>query len=286
MMSALFICSGIHAPPVRVCRSMAQTLVSKKQKTYFLFSERGRNFISQRGEHVRGAVAQSTIVASSSVDYVSYTIHCKPHPVEFGQSLAIVSNVHGWDVGSAVVLEWKEGDTWEGCVDVPVDAGVFEFKLVTVADDGVLEWEGSENKVVKVFKKDVKKGASVECEWNSGNVLVISADGKTKKTVAKKKKSSSVSEPEVAEPVVPESAEPEVVEPVVSESAEPEVEEPLAEAPQQEEEEKAEAPQQEPLINNDGATLDVYEEGDVVTYSFDDGSGGESAAEMAKRMYG
>jgi hypothetical protein len=281
-MHTLFICSGVRVPQGRVCRHVTVLLSGKRAA--FSQGRQSLNLVSQRGSHIgMKQMVHATIVASSAVDHVSYTVRCKPHPLEFGQSLAIVSNVHDWDVGSAVTLGWKEGDLWEGIVDVPVDAGVFEFKLVTVADDGVLEWEGSENKVVKVFKKDVKKGASVECEWNSGNVMVVSADGKTKKTAPKKKKPDSVTEPVsvVEEPVsvVEEPATPKAIE-EIKEIREDTLPEPIPEAVV----EPVLEPKHEEAIHQD-STPEVYNEGDVVTYSFD-GSGEESAAEMAKRMYG
>ena len=219
------------------------------------------------------AIQQSRVVAAASSDHVQYTIRCKPHPVEYGQSLAIVSNVNDWDVGSAVALEWKEGDVWEGYFDVPLQQGVLEFKLVTVGEEGVLEWEGSENKVVKVFKKDVKKGATVECEWNSGNVLVVSADGKTKKTTSKKQKQAAPVE--------------------AQQPAEQQEEEEEQEQEQEQEEPEVMAPPPSPPVASvvENTTSSSKEEeavqldGDVVTYSFD-GHDGETAAEMARRMYG
>lgn len=224
-------------------------------------------------------MVRSVVVGASGSDHVAYTIRCKPHAVEFGQSIAVVSNVHDWDVDHATVLDWKEGNNWEGCVEVPVDTGVFEFKLVTLGDGQVLEWESSDNKVLKVLKKDVKKGVFVDCAWDSDDISIMGpSEGKKKKAAVRKKKTVSVTP----------STDDETTTPPPSASAAKVTEPEEAEEETEKKYESDPPPTTTDHEKNDHSHghMELQEKDGVMTYSFDEGDQGESAADMARRMYG
>ena len=232
----------------------------------------------------------STSVNATGADTVRVTFKCGSHPVEFGQKVAVVSNVGEWKAENAVSLDWKEGDVWEGDYEVPSGIDVLEFKLVTVAsgdvegDMEVLEWEEGDNKVLAVSQPTV-----VECAWNSSEVSVEVAKKpkKPKKKRVSAKKTSEQDETVVAQELV---VEEEILQPSPAESHE---EQP---SPHQESEEVAPTPTTDPEPvaqveeHNDPSPteqLQVNDQNDIILYSFDEDDGqGESAADMAKRMYG
>jgi len=245
-----------------------------------------------RRDHIIHNIRCSASVNATGADTVRVTFKCGSHPVEFGQKVAVVSNVGEWKSENAVSLDWKEGDVWEGDYEVPSGINVLEFKLVTVASGDVegamevLEWEESDNKVLEISQASV-----VECAWNSSEVSVEVAKKpkKPKKKRASTKKTSEQEETVIAQDVVVEEEIPNSTPAVASPEEQP--------SPQQENVEVAPptALDPEPVVlqveeHNDPPPMDqlqVNDQNDMIFYSFDDDDGqGESAADMAKRMYG
>jgi len=184
------------------------------------------------------------------------TIRTKPTPVEFGQSISIVSNVNSWETSTATTLSWTEGDVWQGELEVPGDVNL-EFKLVKMANGEVIEWEEGENKSFVVSGKGSKM---LECSWGSNELTETKAARKRKK----KKEEEDVA---VESAVVVESA-------VAVETA------PVETAPVEQTPATAAA---EP-DTFDHVTASVS--GDEIMYTFDEEDYGESAADIAQRIYG
>ena len=192
--------------------------------------------------------ARSIVVARASS---SISISTKSCPLNFGESLAVVSNANAWEPSTAAQLSWSEGDIWQGQVEVD-GIETLEFKLVKVGGDGaVIEWEEGENKQV-----DVKGTKTLECSWGSSE-LQIAEKKATRKRSAPKKKAAAV----VAEEPAVVAEEPAVV-----------AEEPAVVA------EDTPTPERVVAAPTVGA-------GEIM-YTFDEGDHEESAADIAKRMYG
>ena len=198
--------------------------------------------------------ARSVVVARASS---SISISTKSCPLNFGESLAVVSNANAWEPSTATQLSWSEGDIWQGQVEVD-GIETLEFKLVKVGGDGaVIEWEDGENKQV-----DVKGTKTLECSWGSSELQVAEKKATRKRTP--KKKAAAV----VAEEPTPVVEEPT---PVVEEPA-PVVEEP--------------APVVEPTPTPERVVAAPTVGAGEIMYTFDEGDHEESAADIAKRMYG
>jgi hypothetical protein len=173
--------------------------------------------------------------------------------LNFGESLAVVSNANAWEPSTAAQLSWSEGDIWQGQVEVD-GIETLEFKLVKVGGDGaVIEWEEGENKQV-----DVKGTKTLECSWGSSE-LQIAEKKATRKRSAPKKKAAAVVAEEPAAVVAEEPAAVVAEEPAVVAEDTPTPERVVA------------AP-----------TVGAGE----IMYTFDEGDHEESAADIAKRMYG
>ena len=188
------------------------------------------------------------------------TIRTKPTPVEFGQSISIVSNVNSWETSTATTLSWTEGDVWQGELEVPGDVNL-EFKLVKMANGEVIEWEEGENKSFVVSGKGSKM---LECSWGSNEL--------TETKAARKRKKKEEEDIAVESAVVVESA-------VAVESAPVETA-PVETAPVEQTPATAAA---EPDAF-DHVTASVS--GDEIMYTFDEEDYGESAADIAQRIYG
>ena len=178
--------------------------------------------------------ARSIVVARASS---SISISTKSCPLNFGESLAVVSNANAWEPSTAAQLSWSEGDIWQGQVEVD-GIETLEFKLVKVGGDGaVIEWEEGENKQV-----DVKGTKTLECSWGSSELQIAEKKATRKRSAPKKKAAAVVAE----EPAV-----------VAEDTPTPER---VVAAP----------------------TVGAGE----IMYTFDEGDHEESAADIAKRMYG
>jgi hypothetical protein len=122
--------------------------------------------------------------ASSSI-----SISTKSCPLNFGESLAVVSNANAWEPSTAAQLSWSEGDIWQGQVEVD-GIETLEFKLVKVGGDGaVIEWEEGENKQV-----DVKGTKTLECSWGSSELQIAEKKATRKRSAPKKKAAAVVAE--------------------------------------------------------------------------------------------
>ena len=184
--------------------------------------------------------ARSVVVARASS---SISISTKSCPLNFGESLAVVSNANAWEPSTATQLSWSEGDIWQGQVEVD-GIETLEFKLVKVGGDGaVIEWEDGENKQV-----DVKGTKTLECSWGSSELQVAEKKATRKRTP--KKKAAAV----------------------VAEEPTPVVEEP--------------APVVEPTPTPERVVAAPTVGAGEIMYTFDEGDHEESAADIAKRMYG
>ena len=193
------------------------------------------------------------------------TIRTKPTPVEFGQSISIVSNVNSWETSTATTLSWTEGDVWQGELEVPGDVNL-EFKLVKMANGEVIEWEEGENKSFVVSGKGSKM---LECSWGSNELT---------ETKARKRSSSSSKKKKEEEDIAVESAV--VVESAVAVESAPVETAPVETAPVEQTPATAAA---EPDAF-DHVTASVS--GDEIMYTFDEEDYGESAADIAQRIYG
>ena len=208
--------------------------------------------------------ARSIVVARASS---SISISTKSCPLNFGESLAVVSNANAWEPSTAAQLSWSEGDIWQGQVEVD-GIETLEFKLVKVGGDGaVIEWEEGDNKQV-----DVKGTKTLECSWGSSE-LQIAEKKATRKRSAPKKKAAAVVAEEPAVVVVEE--------PAVIVAEEPAV---VAEEPAVVAEEPAVVAEDTPTPERVVAAPTVGA-GEIM-YTFDEGDHEESAADIAKRMYG
>ena len=193
--------------------------------------------------------ARSIVVARASS---IISISTKSCPLNFGESLAVVSNANAWEPSTAAQLSWSEGDIWQGQVEVD-GIETLEFKLVKVGGDGaVIEWEEGENKQV-----DVKGTKTLECSWGSSELQIAEKKATRKRSAPKKKAAAVVAE----EPAVVVAEEPAVV-----------AEEPAVVA------EDTPTPERVVAAPTVGA-------GEIM-YTFDEGDHEESAADIAKRMYG
>ena len=178
--------------------------------------------------------------------------------MNFGESLAVVSNANAWEPSTAAQLSWSEGDIWQGQVEVD-GIETLEFKLVKVGGDGaVIEWEEGENKQV-----DVKGTKTLECSWGSSELQIAEKKATRKRSAPKKKAAAVVAE----EPAVV------VEEPAV-----------VAEEPAVVAEEPAVVAEDTPTPERVVAAPTVGA-GEIM-YTFDEGDHEESAADIAKRMYG
>ncbi len=215
--------------------------------------------------------ARSIVVARASS---SISISTKSCPLNFGESLAVVSNANAWEPSTAAQLSWSEGDIWQGQVEVD-GIETLEFKLVKVGGDGaVIEWEEGDNKQV-----DVKGTKTLECSWGSSE-LQIAEKKATRKRSAPKKKAAAVVAEEPAVVVVEE--------PAVIVAEEPAV---VAEEPAVVAEEPAVVAEEPAVVAEDTPTPErvvaapTVGAGEIM-YTFDEGDHEESAADIAKRMYG
>ncbi len=198
--------------------------------------------------------ARSIVARASS----SISISTKSCPLNFGESLAVVSNANAWEPSTAAQLSWSEGDIWQGQVEVD-GIETLEFKLVKVGGDGaVIEWEEGENKQV-----DVKGTKTLECSWGSSELQIAEKKATRKRSAPKKKAAAVVAE----EPAVV------VEEPAV-----------VAEEPAVVAEEPAVVAEDTPTPERVVAAPTVGA-GEIM-YTFDEGDHEESAADIAKRMYG
>jgi len=198
------------------------------------------------------------------------TIRTKPTPVEFGQSISIVSNVNSWETSTATTLSWTEGDVWQGELEVPGDVNL-EFKLVKMANGEVIEWEEGENKSFVVSGKGSKM---LECSWGSNELT---------ETKARKRSSSSSKKKKEEEDIAVESAV--VVESAVAVESAPVETAPVETAP-------VETAPVEQTPATAAAEPDAFDHvtasvsGDEIMYTFDEEDYGESAADIAQRIYG
>ena len=198
--------------------------------------------------------ARSIVARASS----SISISTKSCPLNFGESLAVVSNANAWEPSTAAQLSWSEGDIWQGQVEVD-GIETLEFKLVKVGGDGaVIEWEEGENKQV-----DVKGTKTLECSWGSSELQIAEKKATRKRSAPKKKAAAVVAE----EPAVV------VEEPAV-----------VAEEPAVVAEEPAVVAEDTPTPERVVAAPTVGA-GEIM-YTFDEGDHEESAADIATRMYG
>ena len=224
-----------------------------------------------RALHVR-AMASKT--ANSKV-----VIRTHPTPVEFGQSIAVVSNANAWETETATELSWTEGDVWQGELEVPSDVGNLEFKLVKVAGGAVIEWEEGDNKSCAVSKGS----KMLECSWGMSELTEKKAPRKRSSSPKKKKEAVTADvENEEEDRVVTASAMPvaePVAEPVTEPVAEP-VAEPVVELTAVVESSPEPIPEPESVLEAPSVA------GEEILYTFDAGDDGESAADIARRMYG
>ena len=208
------------------------------------------------------------------------TIRTKPTPVEFGQSISVVSNANSWETSAATELSWTEGDVWQGELKVPSDVASLEFKLVKMANGEVIEWEEGENKSCVVSGKGSK---ILECTWGTNEVMEKKAARKRSSSSKKNKGEavagtlSNVTEEAavVEENVVEENV---VEENVVEENV---VEEIVVEQAVVEQSPATDAADSE-TFDHVAASLS----GDEIMYTFDEEDYGESAADIARRIYG
>jgi hypothetical protein len=225
-------------------------------------------------------------VTTFAANSVTYKIKTAPHPVEFGQSLGVVSNANAWETSSASPLQWTDGDVWEGDVEVPADLGTFEFKFVVLAGGEVIQWEDGGNKICDVKKK----GKTLECSWGTAELKEVEEKTATRKRSSSPKKKKVEPVP-AAEDVAIEEPTP-VVEPVSANVQEPVVQEPVVQEPVVQEPVVQEMAEEQPVVEemvtvqDNVAQASPVIEGDMVTYTFDEGDHDESAADIAKRMYG
>ncbi len=206
------------------------------------------------------------------------TIRTKPTPVEFGQSISVVSNVNSWETSTATTLSWTEGDVWQGELEVPGDVNL-EFKLVKMANGEVIEWEEGENKSFVVSGKGSKM---LECSWGSNEL--------TETKAARKRSSSSSSKKKKEEEDVAVESAVAVESTVAVESAVAVETAPVETAPVET------APVETAPVEQTPATAaaepDAFDHvtasvsGDEIMYTFDEEDYGESAADIAQRIYG
>lgn len=202
--------------------------------------------------------------SQTGVDVVKVSFRCGPKPVDFGQQLAVISNLSDWTANDkAVMLEWQAGDEWTGDCTLPV--GDVEFKLAAVArqsDDTVdiVEWEQCDNKVASLSPGVDAWG--IQCTWDSSEIDLEQIGKKQKRKRTPKKKAEEVEDA----PVTPAA------------SAEEESSTQTGLQHIQEEE--------QPDMPVSGIASNVSAEEDVVMYNFDDNDDTESAADMAKRILG
>jgi hypothetical protein len=208
------------------------------------------------------------------------TIRTKPTPVEFGQSISVVSNANSWETSAATELSWTEGDVWQGELKVPSDVASLEFKLVKMANGEVIEWEEGENKSCVVSGKGSK---ILECTWGTNEVMEKKAARK-RSSSSKKNKGEAVAGTlsnvtEEAAVVEENVVEENVVEEIVVEAAV--VEEIVVEQAVVEQSPATDAADSE-TFDHVAASLS----GDEIMYTFDEEDYGESAADIARRIYG
>ena len=191
------------------------------------------------------------------------TIRTKPTPVEFGQSISVVSNVNSWETSMATELSWTEGDVWQGELEVPGDVHL-EFKLVKMANGEVIEWEEGDNKSCAVSGKGSKM---LECSWGSNEL--------TEKKAARKRSSPSKKNKDMEVIAVEQTP----VEVIAVEQTPVEV---IA---------VEQTPVEQTLVTA-AAEPDTFDHvtasisGDEIMYTFDEEDHGESAADIARRIYG
>lgn len=206
--------------------------------------------------------------SQAGADVVKVSFRCGPKPVDFGQQLAVISNLSDWTANDkAVMLEWQAGDEWAGDCTMPV--GDVEFKLAAVArqsDDtiDIVEWEQCDNKVASLSHEVDAWG--IQCTWDSSEIDMEQLGKKKKRKRAPKKKpeaeDSSPAAPSVSEEHAAQASA--VEQPAL---AHPDIPAEVVQAP---------IPDAVPNSSTE----------DMVMYNFDDNDNNESAAEMAKRMLG
>ncbi len=182
--------------------------------------------------------------------------------MEFGQSISVVSNANAWETSKATELSWTEGDVWQGELEVPDDVGNLEFKLVKMANGVVVEWEEGDNKSCTVSKGS----KTLDCSWGTNELTEKKATRKRSSSPTKKKKEEAIA----------------AVVPGVAQNAVP-VEETVSVEDQTVVEETPEALPTDPEAF-DHITASVS--GDEIMYTFDEDDHGESAADIARRIYG
>ncbi|KAI8106407.1 hypothetical protein M9435_000951 [Picochlorum sp. BPE23] len=212
--------------------------------------------------------------SQAGADVVKVSFRCGPKPVDFGQQLAVISNLSDWTANDkAVMLEWQAGDEWAGDCTMPV--GDVEFKLAAVArqsDDtiDIVEWEQCDNKVASLSHEVDAWG--IQCTWDSSEIDMEQLGKKKKRKRAKPKKKL---EAEDSSPVAPSVSE----------------EEHAAQASaielhtQEDEPEQADIPAEVVQAPIPDAVPNSSTEG-IVVYNFDDNDNSESASEMANRILG
>ena len=232
-----------------------------------------------------GASRRPGALRISAMAGKTVTIRTKPTPVEFGQSISVVSNANSWETSAATELSWTEGDVWQGELKVPSDVASLEFKLVKMANGEVIEWEEGENKSCVVSGKGSK---ILECTWGTNEVMEKKAARKRSSSSKKNKgeavagtlsnvteEAAVVEENVVEENVVEENV---VEENVVEENV---VEEIVVEQAVVEQSPATDAADSE-TFDHVAASLS----GDEIMYTFDEEDYGESAADIARRIYG
>lgn len=207
--------------------------------------------------------------SQAGADVVKVSFRCGPKPVDFGQQLAVISNLSDWTANDkAVMLEWQTGDEWAGDCTMPV--GDLEFKLAAVArqsDDtiDIVEWEQCDNKVASLSHEVDAWG--IRCTWDSSEIDMEQLGKKKKRKRASKKKP----ETEDSGPVAPSASEESGMQASAVElhtqDAETDIPAEIVHDPIPD------------AVPNSGTE-------DMEVYNFDDNDNSESAAEMAKRILG
>lgn len=114
-----------------------------------------------RGRVARSAKLQTFAVAAGPGTPVKFKIKKE---LQFGDRLAVVGSADmlgKWDAAKGLELVWSDGHVWQAEVTLPSGMDV-EYKCVVVRGSGEAEWEGGNNRSVKLGDEAVEVVAVLE----------------------------------------------------------------------------------------------------------------------------
>lgn len=127
---------------------------------------RGRLITRGARQTSRTVIAQRAVCFKNDTPTatVSVTFNIQ-RKVPFGQQLVVVGDdqeLGGWNLATAPLMSWGEGDNWHCTVELPVGAGI-AYKFVQQAPNSPAVWESCLNRTHTIDRA----AAELSCVWDA-----------------------------------------------------------------------------------------------------------------------